>query len=330
MKAVILGDREGFLRAQSGDSLKGLELVGLNSGHASAAEIISAAADAQVLIAEPNNTLDATLIEKLPNLRLIHGVGVGYDKFDLNAAKKLGIYVCNCRGANSVAVAEHAVMFMLALLRHVFEYDDAVRAGEQDKQQKVCIFTGCIKELCDCTVGLVGFGNIAQNVARMLKPFGARVLYYDAYPIPESVARECSAQPVSMDELLAESDIVSLHTAATNETRGMVNENFLDKMKPGAYLINTARGDLVNNEALLKALVSGRLAGAGLDTVAPEPVTADNPLLQLPDEVKRKVIFSPHIAGITGAAAKRNYHIIGKAIEAIAAGQRPANIVNGL
>lgn len=330
MKAVILGDREGFLRAQPEGSLQGLELVGLTSGHTGAEEIVAAGADAQILIAEPNNTIDAALLKKLPELKLLHGVGVGYDRFDLAAARELGVYVCNCRGGNSAAVAEHTVMLMLALLRHVLEYDTSVRAGRQDRQQKACIASGCIRELSDCTVGLVGFGNIAQNVARMLMPFGPKVLYYDAYPIPETAARACAAQPASLDELLAKSDIVSLHAATTEQTRGMVNDDFLDKMKQGAYLINTARGDLVNNEALHRALLSGRLAGAGLDTVAPEPVTADHILLHLPEDIKNRVIFSPHIAGITAASAKRNYRIIGKAIEAIAAGQRPANIVNGL
>ena len=145
------------------------------------AQITAACPDAEVLIAEPNNRLDAQLIASLPKLKLIHGVGVGYNLFDLEAARQAGIPVCNCRGSNARAVAEHAVMLMLCCLRQVKLNDTLVAEGRQDEQQKHCIATGCIRELGDCTVGLVGFGAIARTVAQMLAPFGPKVLYYDPF-----------------------------------------------------------------------------------------------------------------------------------------------------
>ena len=330
MKVLILGDAAGLRRQLLPGQEQQLCITELPSGNCSNETILAACPDAEVLIAEPNNRLDAALIAAMPLLKLIHGVGVGYNLFDLEAAKRAGIPVCNCRGSNARAVAEHAVMLMLCCLRQVKWNDTLVAEGRQDARQKYCIATGCIRELGDCTIGLIGFGAIARHVAQMLVPFGPRVLYYDPYRADRTVEEACHAEYAPLETLRAACDILSLHLAVTPQTVDLVNAAFLAGMKDGAYLVNTARGDLVDSAALAAALCSGKIAGAGLDTIAPEPVTPDNPLLTLPHDIAQNVICSPHIAGITGTSGRRNYRIIAAAIRAVQENRRPENIVNGL
>lgn len=330
MNVLMLGDAEGLRRQLLPGQEQQLQITQLRSGGCTGAQIAAACPDAEVLVAEPNNRLDAQLIASLPKLKLIHGVGVGYNLFDLETAKQAGIPVCNCRGSNARAVAEHAVMLMLCCLRQVKLNDTLVAEGRQDEQQKHCIATGCIRELGDCTVGLVGFGAIARTVAQMLVPFGPKVLYYDPFRADRATEEACHAEYADLETIQKCSDILSLHLAVTPQTMNMVDADFLAGMKDGASIINTARGDLVDSAALAEALCSGKIAGAGLDTIAPEPVTQENPLLCLPHNVAENVIYSPHIAGITGTSGRRNYRMIAAAIRAVQNGQHPENIVNGL
>ena len=159
-----------------------------------------------------------------------------------------------------------------------------VAEGRQDEQQKHCIATGCIRELGDCSVGLVGFGAIARTVVQMLAPFGPKVLYYDPFRADSATEEACHAEYAALETIQKCSDILSLHLAVTPQTVNMVDAGFLAGMKDGAFIVNTASGDLVASAALAKALCSGKIAGAGLDTIAPEPVTTENPLLSLPHD----------------------------------------------
>lgn len=221
-------------------------------------------------------------------------------------------------------------MLMLCCLRQVKRNDTLVTEGRQDEQQKHCIVSGCIRELGDCTVGLVGFGAIARTVAQMLVPFGAKVLYYDPFRADSATEEACHAEYADLETIRKCSDIFSLHLAVTPQTVNMVDAGFLAGMKDGVFIVNTARGDLVDSAALAEALCSGKVAGAGLDTIAPEPVTTENPLLCLPHDIAENVIYSPHIAGITGTSGRRNYRMIAAAIQAVQNEQRLENIVNGL
>ena len=290
---------------------------------------LAAGGDAEALVAAPVTPVTEELIARMPHLKLIHSDGVGYDRIDLAAARERGIYVCNNKGCNAGAVAEQTVLLILMLLRHALEGDEAVRAGRQMEMKERCMVEG-ITELSACKVGLVGFGDIARAAAERLVPFGCELYYYTKHRRLPEEEKKYHVTYLPLEELAEKSDIVSLHCAVTEETRNLVDAALLRRMKPTAYLINTARGDLVDNEALRQALLEGRIAGAGLDTLSPEPVPAGHPLTALPPEVHRKVVLAPHLGGITEASFRRAHAHMWRNVEHLAAGELPDNIVNGL
>ena len=294
-----------------------------------AKELLASGADAEVLFVDAITVVSAALMEHMPCLRLIHSEGVAFDRIDLSAARERGIYVCNNKGCNAGAVAEQTVLLILMLLRHALEGDEAVRAGRQMEMKERCMVEG-ITELSACKVGLVGFGDIARAAAERLVPFGCELYYYTKRRRLPEEEKKYHVTYLPLEELAEKSDIVSLHCAVTEETRNLVDAALLRRMKPTAYLINTARGDLVDNEALRQALLEGRIAGAGLDTLSPEPVPAGHPLTALPPEVQRKVVLAPHLGGITEASFRRAHAHMWRNVEHLAAGERPDNIVNGL
>ena len=288
-------------------------------------EILSAGKNADMIFADAITTVSGRVINEMPNLRLIHSEGVGYNYIDAEAADKKGVFVCNNAGVNSTAVAEHAVLLMLALLRRMTEGDDMVRDGRQFQAKESFILDG-VKELGECRVGLVGFGAIARATARLLSAFGSEILCYSRTR-PQDLD-DYNARYLPLEDLAGQSDIVSLHVPVTPETRGLVDSVFLARMKPGALLINTARGEIVDQEALARAVTEGVIAGAGLDTLDPEPVTLDNPLLRLPEAVKYRIIFSPHVGGVTDGMFTRAHRMVWNNIMTVSRGGRPRNIVN--
>ncbi len=286
-------------------------------------KIVKEAGDTEYLIVDAMGRASEKLIDSLANLKLIQSEGVGYQGVDVEAATRRNIPVCNNKGINDTAVAEVAVFLILGCLK---KYNDGVTAVYDGRQiQKKAESFGVIKELSECTVGLVGFGDIARQTAMLLKAFGARVVYYNRTRY-ERIEEEYGVEYVSLDELLKQSDFVSLHLAVTDDTRNIVNSDFLKKMKSTAYLINTARGDLVDNSALLDAIKNNKIAGAGLDVIAPEPVQKDNILLD--ESIKDKLMLTPHIAGITALTVKKLYCNCYDNIVAIQNGNRPKNKVN--
>ena len=293
------------------------------------AALLSAGADAQALLLDAISPADAALIAAMPNLKLIHSEGVAYNKIDLEAARARGIYVCNNPGFNAAAVAEQSVMLMLCLLRRAVAGHAAVIAGEQIVFKETNMAAG-IHELGSMTVGLVGFGNIARATARLLRAFGCRVYYYNRTRRSPEEEAEYAVEWLPLEELCAACDIVSLHLAVTAETAGLVDRDFLARMKPTALLINTARGDLVDNLALREALINGAIAGAGLDTIHPEPNTPDNPLIDLPPQVRDKVVYSPHIGGVTIEFFLRAHRHMWTNVGRLLAGERPDCVVNGV
>ena len=232
--------------------------------------------------------IDANALQKADRLKVIARYGVGVDNVDVAAAKEKGIVVTNTPGANSVSVAELALGLMLALARQVPEAVEAVHQGKWPRYAGI--------SLEGKTVGLLGLGAIGKQLARRLSGFDCRILAYD--PFADVVfAREHHIELASMEEVTAQADFVSLHLPLLPETRCLVNNDFLSRMKKGSFLINTSRGEVLDEEALLQALQSGHIRGAGLDAFTVEPPAPGNPLLALP-----QVIATPHLGAQTDGA----------------------------
>lgn len=326
MKALIIADRSRYERFYPGgefaDSLEKIYV----SMKEPADEILKQAADADFIAADAISPVPRELIEKMPNLKLIHSEGVAFNLIDLEAADERGIYVCNNAGVNAKAVAEQAVMLMLMVQRDAINgYNDVMQGHQIEKKLSMM---GNFGELGECSVGLLGFGAIAKETAKLLHAFDCKVYYNAAHKKDETVEKEYHVEYKTPLEMAQICDIISIHVPVTPETTGMINEEYLRNMKKNAILINTARGEMVDNEALAKALTEGWIAGAGLDTIAPEPVPADHMLIHLPEAVQRKIVFAPHIGGVTENVFIRSHWNIWKAFEDCAEGRRPACVVN--
>ena len=286
-------------------------------------------ADTVFLFVDAIAPVDSALMDRMPGLRLIHSEGVAYNAIDLEAARRRSIFVCNNKGCNAAPTAEMAVMLMLMSLRFGIPGDRAVREGRQIQFKEGIMASGG-PELGERTVGLVGFGDIAQAVARRLRPFGCSLFYYAPHRRPPEVEAGFGVSYLPLEELFASCDLLSLHCAVTPETRGMVNAALLERVRPGTILINTARGDLLDNQAVRQALIEGRLGGAGFDVLSPEPTHGDHPLVDLPPEVRDRVVYAPHLGGITSASFRRSHAWMWASVQAMLEGGRPGNIVNGL
>ena len=329
MKLLHIGKAGNIERFAAADSyLFELERVEAPIG-LRAEEYLAAAGDAEFIVADAIGEVPGALIERMPNLRLIHSEGVAYNRIDLETAKKRRVYVCNSKGMNSAAVAEQTVLLMLGMLRDLVGGDRAVRAGAQIRVKEGYMQRGDLRELADCSAGLVGFGDIARKVAALLKAFGVTKIYCtDMIPLSPAQQAQFGVTFCSLETLLAESDLVSLHVPVSPDTEKMAGKAFFEKMKDGAMLINTARGELVDDEALIEALASGKLSKAALDTLDFEPVLPDHPLLKAPKDVADKLLFSPHIAGITASSFRRSYEMIAEDLRDAAEGRRPKRVVN--
>lgn len=250
------------------------------------AELGRIGADADVLV-NARRRIDASTLAIAPRVRLVQLIGVGYDSVDRAAMASAGVAVAYNPGVNREGVAEHTVMLMLALIKRLPLSERSTRSGRFVPGD--VILTG-IDDLAGATVGLIGMGDIGRLVAACLVPFGPRIVYHTRRPVPE-VAAATGATWVTLPELLAEADIVSLHAPRTTETYHLIGAEELAAMKGGAYLVNTGRGGLVDEDALRGAIVSGHLAGAALDVLENE-TDARNPFADLPD-----VIVTPHLGG---------------------------------
>lgn len=235
--------------------------------------------------------IDADMLAASRNLKIVAKHGVGTNDIDVAAAAGLGIPVIMATGANAHSVAEHALGLILALAKDFLRQDGHIRNGLWDKS----LYRG--RELRGRKLGLVGFGLIGQILARMVAPIGMQVSAYDPFAPDEAFAGGI-IRATSLDALLAESDVVSLHCPLTDGTRGLIGAREIALMRPTAFLVNTARGEVVDEPALIAALQAGRIAGAGLDSFAEEPPVA-SPLWQLPN-----VILTPHVAGVTEDARR--------------------------
>lgn len=249
----------------------------------------------------------AEMIASAPKLRLIQKIGVGVNTIDLEAAKARRIAVCNLPGTNAQAVAEMSLSLMLAVLRRIPRFDQSLRRGEWTN---LTLQDG-INELGGKTVGLIGYGAIPGKLAPVLSALGCKVIYTARNQVPDATAHY-----VTRETLLSQSDVISLHLPLTDETDRIINRTAFALMKKGAVLINTARGGLVDQNAMLDALQSGQLAGAGLDVFEQEPISPDDPLLSFPN-----VVLSPHIAWITTGTFTRSFRLAAENCRRLASGE---------
>lgn len=271
--------------------------------------------EADFLVLHPAE-LSGALLSEAKKLRLLQLLTAGYDRIDLSVTGQLGIPVATNGGANAWAVAEQTVALLLALYKRIIPGDRSVRDGRW--RQAITGFNTF--EVAGKKVGLIGAGNIGRKVARRLAAFEASILYYDVVPAPD-IEKELGARRCSLDELIQEADILTLHLPLTRETRGLIGRRELAMMKPTAVLLNTSRGGIIDEGALLEALRENRLAGAGLDVFHKEPASVENPLLKL-----ENVVLSPHIAGHAYEGWFRRSSFAWENIQRVAAGQPPLSL----
>ncbi|RLE60442.1 MAG: D-glycerate dehydrogenase [Thermoprotei archaeon] len=283
-------------------------------------ELIEKVKDKDGLLCLLTDKIDAEVMDAAPNLKVISTYSVGFDHIDVEAATKRGIYVTHTPGVLTDAVAEFTVGLILAITRRILEADKIIRSGEWNKPWNPFFLTG--PELKGKTIGLIGFGRIGIAVAKRLSSFDVKILYYD-------VTRRWDVESIlgveytDIETILKESDIVSLHVPLLKSTYHLIGEKELKMMKKTAYLINTARGPVVDTEALVKALKEGWIAGAALDVFEQEPLPSGHPLTKL-----ENVILTPHIASATIEARQRMAELAAKNLVAVLKGEMPPALVN--
>jgi D-3-phosphoglycerate dehydrogenase len=250
-------------------------------------ETLAAIAEADALIIRSATKVDAAMLNAAGNLKLIARAGVGVDNVDVDTATARGVVVMNTPEGNTIATAEHAFGLMLALARHIPASEASLRAGKWDRKSYMGV------ELRGKTLGIIGFGRIGRAIAKRALAFEMTVIASDPY-IPADIVADLGVELVTLDEVYARADFITLHALITDETRDMINKDSLGKMKRGVRLINAARGALINEFDLADAIKSGHVAGAALDVFAQEPPEPTNPLIGLPG-----VVHTPHLAAST-------------------------------
>ncbi len=274
--------------------------------------------DAEIVLINKTN-FDATLMDKCPNLKLICVLATGYNVVDCNAAKERGILVCNVPAYSTNSVAQFTFALLLELCHQVGAHSQAVHRGDWSNCPDFCFWYTPQAELNGKTIGIIGFGSIGQTVGKIAKTFGLNVLAYSRTIREEGKA---IAEYVSLDELLAKSDIISLHCPMTPETDKIINAATIEKMKDGVILLNTARGGVIDEDAVAFALGTGKIGGYAADVVSAEPISPLNPLLTAPN-----AILTPHMAWAPTEARQRIINITTKSVEGYLNGC-PVNVVN--
>ncbi len=284
-------------------------------------EVLARAQGAQVLFTN-KTVLDAETIEALPELKCICLLATGYNVVDVKAAAARGIPVCNVPGYSPPAVAQHVMAVTLELFGKACRHARSVAEGRWAAQPDFCFWDAPIVELAGKTMGVVGFGAIGSRVAELAHAFGMNLLAH--VPRPKELPPYGPFAFAGLDDLFEDSDVVSLHCPLTAESENMVNARLLARMKPTAFLVNTARGQLVDEAALAAALGAGRLGGAALDVLREEPARPDNPLLAAPN-----CLITPHVAWASVEARRRLLGIAAANLRAFLSGS-PQNVVNGV
>lgn len=286
-------------------------------------EIIEHARDCHGLVTLLSDPIDRELILQLPKLEVISQYAVGYDNIDIETATELGVCVTNTPGVLTETTADLTWALIMAVCRRIVEADRYVRQGEWEVGWGPKLLLG--KDVFGATLGIVGMGRIGSAVARRSKGFDMKVLYHSRSRNERtmSIEREVGAKSVSLDELLSESDIVTLHVPLDESTEGLIGSREIRMMRQGSILVNTSRGPVVDEEALIDALKSGHLYAAGLDVFTHEPVDADNELTRLPNTV-----VLPHIGSASYATRDKMSVMCAENIIAALSGRIPPNVVN--
>lgn len=274
---------------------------------------------ADALVTQVGFECDANFINQLNNCKIICTFGMGFNHIDLNATKENNIYVCNIPNYCALEVADHTLTLALTLLRKVFSHNKNVKNGHWDPTA-----VGKVHRFNHVTIGLLGFGQIARMVAERFKVFGFKVIAHDDF-VSSDIFESYHVEKVSLDELLYNANLLSLHVPLTKETKNMLTEERLLQLPKGAYVVNTCRGGVINEEALLKLVLDDHIAGAGLDVFEEEPPSANNQLLHLDN-----VIVSPHAAYYSVEAEEQMQTETAENIIRTINGEKPINIVNGL
>ena len=274
-------------------------------------EIIERIQGAHVVICN-KSPLSREVIEASPALKLILGTATGTNNIDLVAAKEHNITVCNCRGYGTEAVSQHALMLMLALAARLIDYNKAVAAGEWQNANNFCLMNYPIMELAGKTLGIIGYGELGQAVAKLAEAFGMKIL------IGQTPNRPQRDNAIALTELLPQVDILTLHCPLTEDTKNLLTEKELRSMKKDALLINTARGGIINEQDLANVLKSGHLGGAATDVLTVEPPKDGNPLL---DPAIPRLIITPHCAWATKEAQQRIVEQVTENAKAFLAGK---------
>lgn len=278
-------------------------------------ELLPALADVDAILIRSATKMDAEAIAAGKQLKVIARAGVGLDNVDVQSATQAGVMVVNAPTSNITSAAELAVALLLATARHIAPANQALKAGAWKRSK----YSGV--ELLDKTVGVVGLGRIGALVAERLKGFGMKVIAYDPYASPAK-AGQIGAQLVSLDDLLAQSDFITVHLPKTPETLGLIGDEALSKVKPSVRIINAARGGIVDEDALARALSEGRVAGAGIDVFATEPTTS-SPLFEF-----ETVVVTPHLGASTDEAQEKAGISVAKSVRLALGGELVPDAVN--
>ncbi|RLC65813.1 MAG: hydroxyacid dehydrogenase [Chloroflexi bacterium] len=287
-------------------------------------DLIEAISDAYIIVGDYMNNvaMDAEVIGAARQCVFIQQPSTGYQHIDVEAAAEAGIPVANVAGANTSAVAEHTMMLILACLKKLVLAHEKTRRGQwpQDDMSVYGVF-----ELQGKTLGIIGVGLIGKEVAKRAKPFGPRMVYYDVNRLSREQEQVLGLTYLPLDDLIAESDVITIHTPLTSQTENMINADRIAAMKSGAIVINASRGAIVDEAALALALKEGQIGGAGLDVYSEEPISPKNPLLDAPN-----AILTPHIAGATNESRVRIIDLTIDNVLRVLRGEEPVNIVNGV
>ena len=294
------------------------EVVVFDRTHDTKEAVVERLKDADILVGNKNN-ITAEIMDACPKLKYIAVQATGYNVIDVAAAKERGIPVSNVPTYGTMAVAQHPMALLLEITNLVGHHNDRVHAGRWAEGPDWCFWDSPLMELDGKTLGVIGFGKIGQQTAKMAKAFGMNILATGSRPNDEGRA---IGEYVEMDELLAKSDVITLHCPLFPNTKGIICKENIDKMKDGVIILNSSRGPLVVEQDLADALRSGKVKAAAVDVVSAEPMTNDNPLLTAPN-----CIITPHIAWAPKEARQRIMDTTAKNIEAFLNGS-PINVVN--
>ncbi|MGB9692983.1 MAG: phosphoglycerate dehydrogenase, partial [Candidatus Sumerlaeaceae bacterium] len=253
-------------------------------------ELVKEIADYDALVIRSRTVVSADVLEHAKRLKVVGRAGVGLDNVDVKTATKLGIIVMNTPGGNTISTAEHTMAMLTSLARMIPQADRSMKEGKWDKKRFVGV------ELFRKTLGVIGLGRIGTEVAKRALAYGMRVLAYDPY-ISSEVAKKLGVHPASVEEICKEADFITVHVPLNDQTRNLIDKAQIEMMKPTVRLINCARGGIINEDALLEALQSGRIAGAALDVFTQEPLPADHPFRKLDN-----VVLTPHLGASTSEA----------------------------